>query len=140
MADVGIVIPQNIKNRIEEDTDLKDNDKAINYKGQYFQDDTEKKYYEAGAHFSYSDLFRRLTDLKSKLSPDRLYSSSSIESLNKQTRTDRMSIGNQSQSIVLPNIKINNDHKEDLLLTSFLPMKSSRNMYDQLGKNHILYN
>jgi len=49
------------------------NDNNINYKGIYFNDNTEKKYYEAGAHFSYKDLCSKLDKLLNILEPERRF-------------------------------------------------------------------
>ncbi len=43
----------------------------LNYKGIYYNDNTEEQYYEGGAHFKYSDLFNRLEKVLSKLGPER---------------------------------------------------------------------
>ena len=55
---------------------MNDDDDIINnildYKGVFYDDNSEKKYFEGGAHFSYSDLYRRLTNLSHKLSPSRV--------------------------------------------------------------------
>ena len=38
-----------------------------NYKGIFYNDEKEKKYYEGGAHFKYSDLVKKLLTLKDYL-------------------------------------------------------------------------
>jgi hypothetical protein len=43
----------------------------VNYKGIYYNDDKEEQYFEAGAHFKYTDLYHRLETLLSKLGPER---------------------------------------------------------------------
>lgn len=60
-----------IKNDDPEDAFCEYN-QAKDYKGVFFGDDSEKKFYEAGAHFSYKDLYRRLHDLTRRLSPSRV--------------------------------------------------------------------
>ena len=42
-----------------------------NFKGIYFNETTDKKNFEFGAHFSYKDMCRRLEKLRQTLSPDR---------------------------------------------------------------------
>ena len=37
-----------------------------NYKGIFYKQETEKKYYEGGAHFKYSDLVRELQKIIEK--------------------------------------------------------------------------
>lgn len=56
---------------IEDDQD-DENEDLLHYKGKYFDDDQDEKYYEAGAHFAYTDLYYRLEKLATKLSPDRI--------------------------------------------------------------------
>ena len=46
------------------------------YKGIYYQDDTEQHFYEGGAHFKYQDLFNILDSL-SKLNKKRNQSAQS---------------------------------------------------------------
>lgn len=36
------------------------------YKGIYYNDDSEKQYYEGGAHFKYEELFKALESLAKK--------------------------------------------------------------------------
>jgi hypothetical protein len=36
------------------------------YKGIYYNDNTEQKYYEGGAHFKYNDLYKILEELVKK--------------------------------------------------------------------------
>jgi hypothetical protein len=42
------------------------------YKGQYYKENSEKKYYEGGAHFSYKELYKRLIEISKVLSPERI--------------------------------------------------------------------
>ena len=56
-----------------------DHNKAKDYKGVFFGDDSEKRYYEGGAHFAYKDLCKRLIDLSRKLSPSRIGGTSKTE-------------------------------------------------------------
>lgn len=56
----------------EPDECLADYNQGNNYKGIYFGDDSEKRYFESGAHFGYRDLFKRLSDLTKKLTPSRV--------------------------------------------------------------------
>jgi hypothetical protein len=64
-----------LSNKIEANQDsedaMADDDQLNNYKGVFFGEDTEQKYYEAGAHFSYKILCRLLENLTKILSPSR---------------------------------------------------------------------
>lgn len=42
------------------------------YKGIYYNDDTEQKYYEGGAHFKYKDLYKILEELSKKLNSKKI--------------------------------------------------------------------
>ena len=44
---------------------------AGDYKGVFYEDDTEQRYYEHGAHFQFKDLCRRLENVIKTLSPNR---------------------------------------------------------------------
>ena len=55
------------KNHDPDDALLDEN--VANYKGVFFGDDTEQKYYESGAHFGFKDLCKRLEKLLLILSP-----------------------------------------------------------------------
>ena len=37
------------------------------YKGIYYKDDTEQKFYEGGAHFKYVELYKILEEIAKKL-------------------------------------------------------------------------
>ena len=43
----------------------------VNYKGIYHEDDKEEEYYEANAHFKYSDLYSRLEQLYQNIETER---------------------------------------------------------------------
>src|SRR5690606_24712617 len=51
--------------------DNKQKNDLLNYKGEYYNDDNETKYYEGGAHFKYRDLCNRLEAVIRTLSPSR---------------------------------------------------------------------
>ena len=55
----------------DELVDVENIDEINNYKGIYYQEDTEQKFFEADAHFSYVDLCRRLEKIVLKISPER---------------------------------------------------------------------
>jgi hypothetical protein len=57
-------------NQDAEDAMAADNE-VDNYKGVFFNDDTEQKYYEAGAHFSFKGLCKLLDAVIKTLSPSR---------------------------------------------------------------------
>ena len=42
------------------------------YKGIYYNDDIEQKYYEGGAHFKYKDLYKILEELSKKLNSKKI--------------------------------------------------------------------
>ncbi len=48
-----------------------DNENMHEFKGIYFNDTQEQKYYEGGAHFKYTDLYNRLDKLLTTLTPER---------------------------------------------------------------------
>jgi hypothetical protein len=48
-----------------------ENENMHEFKGIYFNDTQEQKYYEGGAHFKYNDLFNRLEKLIVSLTPER---------------------------------------------------------------------
>jgi hypothetical protein len=51
---------ENFLNQLDsEETVYKGND----YKGIFYNDNSEKKQYEGGAHFSYKELYKRLSDI-----------------------------------------------------------------------------
>ena len=64
-----------LSNKIEANQDSEDamaeDDQIENYKGVFYGEETEQKYYEAGAHFSYKGLCRILESVIRTLSPSR---------------------------------------------------------------------
>jgi hypothetical protein len=70
----------------------------VNYKGQFFGEDTDKKYYEGGAHFCYKELCKKLLELSGKLSPSRIEkekNSVDIKSFNRLGNDKRNTIAAQ---------------------------------------------
>ncbi len=61
------------KSKEEEDTEeyILQNQMAGEYKGIFYGDNSEQRYYENGAHFQYKDLYRRLEKLLTILTPNR---------------------------------------------------------------------
>jgi hypothetical protein len=70
-----------------------DHNNAKEYKGIFYGEDTEKRYYESGAHFSYRDLYRRLLDLTKRLSPGRVGVEMSETIEKSDRRSERESYG-----------------------------------------------
>jgi len=62
-------VSSHIKTKIDEDLEAQNN--LTNFKGMYFNDTHEQKYYEGGAHFRYRDLCSRLEKIVSILTPER---------------------------------------------------------------------
>ena len=42
------------------------------YKGIFYEDNSERKYYEGGAHFKYKDLYKILEELSKKLNSKKI--------------------------------------------------------------------
>lgn len=63
-------IPTNLINSDDSEEDLA-NDEINNFKGIFYNDEEEKQFYEAGAHFSYNFLFKALEKIYYELSPSR---------------------------------------------------------------------
>lgn len=42
------------------------------YKGIYYNDETEQKYYEGGAHFKYKELYKILEELSKKINSKKI--------------------------------------------------------------------
>ena len=68
----------------------------INYKGIFYHEEKEKKFYEAGAHFKYSDLVNALIDL--------------IKEQNQNLESEISKIS--SKNVISPNNKNINIHNE----------------------------
>jgi hypothetical protein len=62
--------PDHMEDNNNEEEELNDNE-LDNYKGIYFNDDNDEKYYEGGAHFRYHDLCKILEKTIKDLSPER---------------------------------------------------------------------
>ena len=65
MLKVSSQIKVNVEEEVESQNNLKD------FKGMYFNDNHEQKYYEAGSHFRYRDLCSRLEKIVLSLTPER---------------------------------------------------------------------
>ena len=58
-------------NSKEPDPFLNVNQNVINYKGIYYDDEPEQKFFEGGAHFSHFNLCYKLEEIILTLSPER---------------------------------------------------------------------
>ena len=70
MSNGKLVIKKKVK---DEDSDFLDIKEQLQgeYKGIFYGDNNEQKYYEHGAHFLYKDLCRKLEKVSKQLSPSR---------------------------------------------------------------------
>lgn len=71
MAKAKFVMNEELKKNQDSEDAIADDDNALNYKGVFYNDDAEQKYYEAGAHFPFKELCRRLEKVLRTLSPSR---------------------------------------------------------------------
>ena len=55
----------------ENDSIFNMNQNDINYKGIYFEEESDQRYFEGGAHFAHMNLCQKLEDIIITLSPDR---------------------------------------------------------------------
>lgn len=60
-----------LNNKIDENDSIFTNQKALNYKGIYFEEDSDQRYFEGGAHFAHMNLCQKLEEIIITLSPDR---------------------------------------------------------------------
>ena len=66
-----LLLSNNIEANQDSEDAMTDEDHAENYKGVFFGEDTEQKYYEAGAHFPFKGLCKILESIIKTLSPSR---------------------------------------------------------------------
>jgi hypothetical protein len=66
-----LVLSNNIEANQDSEDAMADDDQVDNYKGVFFGEDTEQKYYESGAHFPFKGLCRILESIVRTLSPSR---------------------------------------------------------------------
>ncbi len=66
-----LLVNNNLANNQDDDDGIADKQDALNYKGIFYKEETEQRYFEGGAHFQYKDLCRRLEKLFYALPTDR---------------------------------------------------------------------
>ena len=66
-----LVVNNQLENNQDDEDGIAEGQDVLNYKGIFFKEDTEQRYYEGGAHFQYKDICRRLEKLFYALSTDR---------------------------------------------------------------------
>lgn len=66
-----LVLSNNIEANQDSEDAMAEDDQVENYKGVFFGEETEQKYYEAGAHFSFKGLCKILESIIRTLSPSR---------------------------------------------------------------------
>lgn len=55
----------------DEEKNPNTNNNVLNYKGIYYEEEPEQKYFEGGAHFSFYNLCQRLEEILLTISPER---------------------------------------------------------------------
>ena len=124
----------------------------INYKGLYDGKNKKLEFYEGGAHFKYSDLYERITELQKIISPNRLKVESSNLDKDKD-KIERVEIKKISKKINIkkPNkinldelLQINNNNKNNIFMIK--KNKLNKNLFlnkkktDDININNILIN
>ena len=67
-----ILLSKNLeKTQDSEDTFIEEDKNINNYKGVFYGEDTEQKYFEHGSHFLYKDICHRLEKLYNKVNQER---------------------------------------------------------------------
>jgi hypothetical protein len=66
-----LLVNNNLAVNQDEEDGIADNNEVLNYKGIFYKEDTEQRYFEGGAHFQFKDLCRRLEKVFYALSTDR---------------------------------------------------------------------
>jgi hypothetical protein len=64
-----IKVSSQLKANAEEENETQNN--LVDFKGMYYNDNQDQKYYEGGAHFKFKDLCGRLEKIVLSLSPER---------------------------------------------------------------------
>ena len=98
----------------------------LNYKGLFYNDQKQKKYYEGGAHFKYKHLVKVLEELKKKQdekeSEEKTHNKN--KSLDYSQNQDIIINDNRNNILASPNKEKNNDYIEQLL--NFNSVKRSK--------------
>ena len=85
----------------------------INYKGIFYHEEKEKKFYEGGAHFKYSDLVNRLLDLELEISKNQTSSKNIIPQNN-----NNLNINNEEKEIKIYSKEKNNNNSNLLTINN----------------------
>ena len=116
----------------------------INYKGLFDDKNNKVEFYEGGAHFKYSDLYERITELQKIISPNRLKVESSNSDKDKIERVEIKKISKKfnikkPNKINLDELLQNNNNKNNVFMINknlFLNKKKT----DDININNILNN
>jgi hypothetical protein len=115
-----------------------------NYKGFYYNDDTDEKYYEGGAHFQYLDLYRRLEKIEKKYEKRNL---SEEKVITKEIKPGFYKINNEIVKNILDNKTKKKDNESKTLRENTKVIKVgenaqpgivSRNVNDENLKSFIV--
>ena len=93
----------------------------INYKGIFYGEEKDKKFYEGGAHFKYSDLVNRLIDLELEISKNSQTSSKNLISQN----NNNLNIYNEEKKIKISSKEKNNNNNSNLLTINNNPIQNN---------------
>ena len=101
-------------------------EKNKEYKGIFYKSKTKHKYYEAGAHFSYKDLFKKLSEIKDELNGNR--------------ETEKLSSYKESELDTVKN-NVKNEAEEIRIIKKLdipiLSKKQNNSMADLFNENMI---
>jgi hypothetical protein len=98
----------------------------LNYKGQYYNEEKEEKYYEGGAHFQYHDLYYKLEKIVKK-------SKNKKEKINEKSESEKTKLLQKENTNLTGLLEINN---YDLISTSTI----SKEALLKLNLQHNLLN
>ena len=71
MAKSKLLVSNKVDVNQDSDDAMADDNQVGNYKGVFYGDETEQRYYEGGAHFPYKEMCRILNKVLNNLSPSR---------------------------------------------------------------------
>lgn len=142
MATKSKIILDN-KNFVNDDNNDEDSDRnadikdAENFKGIYFNENTEQHYYEGGAHFSYKVLYKKLSNLLLKQENSRQSMTKSNLSTSLKTSENNNSTKNtkdRETSVKSRNVKIDNNLTLNVKVKNF---QINKNVNPKLTNNDI---
>jgi len=115
----------------------------LNYKGMFYKEEKEKKFYEGGAHFKYSSLVRALLELQNQMKSSSETINSNSEKNDSVFETNNIYRIKDNNNIINKDININQyiltlNNRKDKTFHNKGPLSTEKNLREKAKKKNLI--